>query len=147
LRFGEPQDARDELAEIDGLAEVLVEAGREAFGFVFRTTVGGYGDGRHLSDLMLGQPAAAANERIAVLVWQADVAEQQSGLEFEQGRKAVTSVCRHFDVGALRAQELFEQLAGVFFVFDDQNAKAFQRGNLGADFLVPSAIGFQVAMR
>jgi hypothetical protein len=128
--LGEAGDDGDEFCGFDGFDDVGLEAGAHGADAVFGAGVGGEGDGGDVAAAGGAAGADFADEGVAVFAGHADVGDEDVGGLFGEEVEGFVGGGCDADGGVGVLEEALDEIAGVGFVVDDEDAYAGKLGGV-----------------
>src|SRR5438552_9789960 len=120
-------DRRHQGGRLEGLDDVVVEAGRQRALPVLQVGVGREGHRRDLSPLSRREGPQLGQQRVAVLAWHRDVGEEDVRLPAREDDEGVGGRGARAHLGAGARQQYAQDLTRVGLVVHDQHARAVER--------------------
>src|SRR5215218_10378164 len=105
----------------------MLEAGRQCPFAVLLARERRERDGGRAAALVVAERAQAPDQRVAVLAWHADVAEQYVGRLIAYRSERLVGGRRERDLGAALTKHVLDQFARVGIVVDDEHAQPGER--------------------
>jgi hypothetical protein len=140
---GQSGDRPHQVVRADRLPEMGREAGGQRLPPVLCPRVRREGDGRHLAAIGRCELPQAPQQRIAVLVGHADVADEHVWPEPPEDQEGIRHGARRLHFAAGQCEHRGEQVASIRFVVHHQRADALQRAGSAACVVVDADDRYQ----